>query len=151
MSKFSNFPLYRPESDLYLLDIRTNEWSKAEPIPTVIGRRATTPGPATDTGRSIAASVKTGCVLTCTSAILMPRAISAKPFLLPQREPEYHEKIPIVYNVPEFVKGPVAIRPQRLIEAAWSRQVVKARLDPNVGKRSEAQPIDTSYPSFHGN
>ena len=150
MSKFSNFPLYRPESDLYLLDIRTNEWSKAERINS---DRAESYHAWSSNGRWVVFSSKRQDGL-CTHLYISyfdAEGHFSKPFLLPQRDPEYHESLLIVYNVPEFVKGPLTIRPQRLIEAAWSKQVVKAQLDPNVGKRSDAQPEDASYRSFHGN
>jgi hypothetical protein len=35
-----------------------------------------------------------------------------KPFELPQRNPRYHHELLRSYNIPEFMSGPVTIRPQ---------------------------------------
>jgi hypothetical protein len=51
----------------------------------------------------------------------------------------------IVYNVPELVKGPVKIPPQRLIKTAWSDRIVKAKLDPKVGTKQLEQTEETPY------
>jgi len=37
---------------------------------------------------------------------------ATKPFELPSRHPEYHRELLRSYNIPEFMKGPVTIRPQ---------------------------------------
>ena len=36
----------------------------------------------------------------------------AKPFELPQADPDYHRQFMKCYNIPEFMKGPVTIKPQ---------------------------------------
>jgi len=53
----------------------------------------------------------------------------------------------IVYNIPELVKGPVKIPPQKLIKTAWSDRIVKAKLDPRVGTKSNNQTEETPYKS----
>jgi hypothetical protein len=53
----------------------------------------------------------------------------------------------IVYNVPELVKGPVKISPQRLIKTAWSDKIVKAKLDPKVGTKQPDQAKQMPYES----
>ena len=35
-----------------------------------------------------------------------------KPFELPQANPDYHRQFLRCYNIPEFMRGPVTIRPQ---------------------------------------
>lgn len=39
-----------------------------------------------------------------------------KPFLLPQKDPEFYKYFLKSYNVPEFIKGPVTISPDRFCE-----------------------------------
>jgi len=58
---------------------------------------------------------------------------------LPQQDPEYHQSRVVVYNIPEFVNGPVKIRPQELIKAAWSKGIIKAKLDPKLDPKVEGQ------------
>jgi Tol biopolymer transport system component len=38
---------------------------------------------------------------------------ASKPFELPSRDPDYHRQFMRCYNIPEFMKGPVTIRPER--------------------------------------
>lgn len=38
---------------------------------------------------------------------------ASKPFELPSRNPDYHRQFMRCYNIPEFMKGPVTIRPER--------------------------------------
>jgi len=45
------------------------------------------------------------------------------------------------------VKGPVKIPPQKLVKTAWSDEIVKAKLDPKVGTKSNNQTEETPYKS----
>ena len=36
----------------------------------------------------------------------------SKPFELPQADPDYHRQFMKSYNIPEFMKGPVDVKPQ---------------------------------------
>ena len=49
-----------------------------------------------------------------------------KPFELPQRDPQYHHQLMRSYNIPEFMKGPVTIRPQEFA-AQVRRDSIKAK------------------------
>ena len=40
----------------------------------------------------------------------------AKPFELPCADPDYHRQFMRSYNIPEFMKGPVTIRPQEFAD-----------------------------------
>ena len=40
-----------------------------------------------------------------------------RPFELPQRHPNYHRELLRSYNIPEFMSGPVTIRPQQFAHA----------------------------------
>ena len=41
----------------------------------------------------------------------------SKPFELPQKNPQYHRELLRSYNIPEFMTGPVTIRPQQFASA----------------------------------
>lgn len=41
---------------------------------------------------------------------------ATKPFELPQARPEHHRDLMLSFNIPEFMKGPVPIRPQEFAE-----------------------------------
>jgi Tol biopolymer transport system component len=144
MLEYSYFPLYKPNSDLYLLDTQTKEFHKAEQINSA---RAESYHCWSSNGRWLVLSSKRQDGI-CTHPYFSYFDSSgnfSKPFLLPQKDPEYHQKRVIVYNIPEFIKGPVNISPQNLIKTAWSRKIIKAKLDPKVAKKSNNQAEEMPY------
>jgi hypothetical protein len=144
MSEYGNFPLYNAESDLYLLDTQTNEFHKVENINS---DQAESYHCWSSNGRWIVFSSKRLDRL-CTYAYFSyfdSDGNFSKPFILPQKDPDVNNTIFKIYNVPEFVNGPIKIRPQKLIKAAWSNKIVKAKLDPKVDKRVDSQPEGSIY------
>jgi len=56
-----------------------------------------------------------------------------KPFVLPQKKPDFYETYLLNYNVPELVNGPVNVSPQKLAKIAYDNEnMVRAKLDPRV-------------------
>jgi len=146
MSEYTYFPLYMPDSDLCLLDTETMEFHKPEKINS---DRAESYHCWSSNGRWVVFSSKRQDGL-CTHfyfSYFDSDGNFSKPFLLPQKDPEYHQSRVVVYNIPEFVRGPVTIRPQKLIRAAWSKNVIKAKLDPKVGTKQDGQPKESPYKS----
>lgn len=145
----SYFPLYKPGSDLYLLDTRTGEFRKPERINS---DRAESYHCWSSNGRWVVFSSKRQDGI-CTHFYFShfdSDGNFSKPFLLPQEDPEYHQSRVIVYNIPEFVKGPVKVRPQELIKTAWSKKIMKARLDPKVDRKQKSRTESTPYePTLH--
>jgi hypothetical protein len=144
MSEYSYFPLYMPDSDLYLLDTQTKEFRKAERINS---DRAESYHCWSSNGRWVVFSSKRQDGM-CTHPYFSyfdSNGDFSKPFLLPQQDPEYHLSRVVVYNIPEFVNGPVRIRPQELIKAAWSKRIIKAKLDPKVEGQSDSQTEEMPY------
>jgi hypothetical protein len=146
MSEYSYFPLYMPDSDLYLLDTETLEFHKPKNINS---DRAEGYHCFSSNGRWLVFSSKRqdGQSTHLYFSYFDTNGHFSKPFLLPQKDPAYQQLRVIVYNVPEFVKGPVKISPQRLIKAAWSDKIVKAKLDPKVGTKQGSQTEETPYKS----
>jgi hypothetical protein len=133
-----------PDSDLYILDTQTKEFRKAEKINS---SRAESYHSWSSNGRWIVFSSKRQDGI-CTHPYFSyfdSNGNFSKPFLLPQKDPGYHQSRVVVYNIPEFVNGPVKIPPQKIIKAAWSKQIIKAKLDPKVEKKSNNQTEDTPY------
>ena len=50
----------------------------------------------------------------------------SKPFELPQKNPQYHRELMRSYNIPEFMLGPVTIRPQQFASAV-RKDSIKAK------------------------
>jgi Tol biopolymer transport system component len=150
MSEYSYFPLYRPESDLYLLDTQTNHFSKAEKLNSSFAESYHC---WSSNGRWIVFSSKRRDKL-CTDAYFSYFDMNgnfSKPFILPQKDPELFRSLFRVYNIPEFVNGPVTVRPQKLIKAAWSNKIIKAKLDPKVSRKAESQTEEPMYRPFAEN
>jgi len=149
LSEYSYFPLYRPESDLYLLDVQTNQYRNAEEINS---RSAESYHSWSSNGRWIVLSSKRrdGLVTDAYFSYFDQHGHFSKPFILPQRDPELEKSLFRVYNVPEFVCGAVSVRPQKLIKTAWSQKIIKAKLDPKVsGKAESGKREEPMYQSFH--
>ena len=51
------------------------------------------------------------------------RGQCGKPFLLPQASPDYYERSLFSFNVPEFIRTPVLISKERLVEASGKEEV----------------------------
>jgi hypothetical protein len=144
------FPLYRPEADLYLMDLQTGQFHKAENLNS---DRAESYHCWSSNGRWVVFSSKRqdGQSTHLYLAYFDREGHFHKPFLLPQRDPQYESARAIVYNVPEFIKGPVTVRPQTLIATAWSQQIVKTKLDPKVGKQPQEKGDEIPYKSGRAN
>ena len=146
MSDCTYFPLYRPESDLYLMDMQTGQFHKAENINS---NRAESYHCWSSNGRWIVFSSKRqdGQSTHLYIAYFDRDGHFSKPFLLPQRDPQYENSRAIVYNIPEFIKGPVTVRQQTLIRAAWSEQMVKTKLDPKISGQPQQEGKEIPYES----
>jgi Tol biopolymer transport system component len=140
------FPLYRPESDLYLLDLQTGQFHKAENINS---DRAESYHCWSSNGRWVVLSSKRqdGQCTHLYFAYFDREGHFSRPFLLPQRDPQYESSRMIVYNIPEFIRGPVTVSPQTLTRVAWSKQMVKTSLDPKVGSRTQQKGDEIPYKS----
>jgi hypothetical protein len=147
LSDYSYFPLYRPESDLYLLDTQTNDfWSVDE----LNSDFAESYHCWSSNGRWVVFSSKRRDGI-CTDPYFSYFDVNgkfSKPFLLPQNDPAYHKSLFRVYNIPEFVNGPINVRSQKLVQAAWNAEITKTELDPDITKRRESQPEDRMYKPF---
>jgi hypothetical protein len=147
LSDYSYFPLYRPESDLYLLDTQTHDYWSADKLNSDFAESYHC---WSSNGRWVVFSSKRRDGI-CTDPYFSyfdANGQFSKPFILPQKDPEYHKSLFRVYNIPEFVNGPIKVRPQKLEQAAWSTKITKTQLDPRITKRKESQTEDRMYKPF---
>lgn len=147
LSDYSYFPLYRPESDLYLLDLKTNDWRKADNLNSDLAESYHC---WSSNGRWVVFSSKRRDGI-CTDAYFSHfdgKGRFSKPFILPQKDPVLHRKLFRVYNIPEFIKGPIKTRPQKLIKAAWSTNIVKTKLDRKIKAKPEPPVDEPMYQPF---
>lgn len=137
MTEFTNFPLYNTGSDLYLVDLETRKVWKPENINS---DRAESYHAWSSNGHWVVFSSKRDDNL-CTHfyfSYFDGNGHFSKPFILPRKDPEIYQSQFEVYNVAEFIKGPIQVSPRELIRATWSEDVVKTKLAPEVTKKKDA-------------
>lgn len=130
-AKYSQFPIYLPSADLYLLDCKTGKWKKLE----INSDQADTFHSWSWNSRWIVFSSKRldGTFTRPFFSHIDSSGTPSKPFVLPQNDPRFYESFIDVYNAPELTNEAISVSPQDLAKAAYSEEdALKAKLDPNV-------------------
>jgi hypothetical protein len=145
MSKYGNFPIYRENSDVYILDLKTMKYYQ----PDVNSNKAETFHSWSSNSRWFVFASKRddGFCARPYFSYFDNNGKSYKPFILPQKDPEFYDGYLITYNVPELIKGKVKISPQELTEFANDSLItMKAKLDPNLKPREKVKlKVDKQY------
>lgn len=143
---YGNFSIYRPSSDLYLLDLETGE---RRLLPINSDRAESYHGWSAN-GRWIVFSSKRrdGLFTHLYLSYFDLQGNAHRPFILPQEDPGFYDGYLKVFNVPEFVTGPVTVSAHRLSQAVtepgFRRQAV---LDPQVAARDAGTSRDMPWRS----
>ncbi len=135
-----SFPIYLPDADLYILNLQDSS----------IHKLSCNSESATDSYHSWSSNSKWLVFsskrydIQCARpffAFIDENGNSSKPFVLPQKDPDFYSTYLITYNVPELIKGPVNVRPYKLARATI-KKVKQARLAPYVetDSRTAATP-----------
>lgn len=146
MCGYGNFSIYRPDSDLYLLDLATGRHRK---LP-VNSDRADSYHSWSSNGRWIVFSSKRrdGLFTHPYLSYFDEQGEAHRPFILPQRDPGFYGSYLKVFNVPEFVTGQVEVSSHVLTQAITSPDAkVQAELDPAVPARDTGTPHDMPWRS----
>jgi hypothetical protein len=119
MCDYSCFPVYRPSSDLYIMDLKTHNYQKLDSVNSPYSESWHS---WSSNGRWLAFSSKrTGGIFTRTYFThINENGKASKPFILPQKDPTYYDSLLHTYSVPELITQPVAISPRRFCKAACS-------------------------------
>jgi hypothetical protein len=129
MAKYGNFPVYMPDGDLYLLDLKDNEY---RPVASD-SNQADTFHSWSSNSRWFVFSSKRGDGVCARPyiAYINEQGVVGKPFVLPQKDPAFYDTFLKTYNAPELIKGPVKARPQQLVKVAFDNNNKRnAQLDP---------------------
>ncbi len=139
MCDYGCFPVYRPSSDLYLMDLATRRYHKLA----VNSRFSESWHSWSSNGRWIAFSSKhEGGLFTRTYfSHVDGEGTASKPFVLPQRDPTYYDSLLETYSVPELVTGPISVSGSMLAHAARARASVAPAI-PITGASPKAVPSD---------
>jgi dipeptidyl aminopeptidase/acylaminoacyl peptidase len=116
MTEYGNFTLWHKDSDLYLMNLETNEISK----PDINSDQAESYHTWSSTGRWIVFSSKRidGQFTRLYLSYFDKNGKAYKPFIMPQKDPEFYDTFLKTYNVPELVTSKVNLNPRILSESA---------------------------------
>jgi len=119
MCDYSCFPIYRPSSDLYIMDLETNSYQKLDAVSSPYSESWHS---WSSNSRWLAFSSKRmGGFFTRTYfTYINEDGKASKPFVLPQKDPTYYDSLIQTYSVPELIKQPVAVSARRFSKTACS-------------------------------
>jgi hypothetical protein len=134
VADYGNFPIYLKSSDVYLLDLTTGNYFK----PDINSDRTDSFHSWSSNSRWFVFSSKRGDGVLARPyfSYFDVNGIAHKPFVMPQEDPGFYTTFLKTFNVPELIKGPVTVKMQDLLEAAYdSVNALKAKLDPTIQDR----------------
>lgn len=116
MCEYSCFPVYQPSSDLYMMNLETGEYKKLD----INSEYSESWHSWSNNSRWIAFSSKRqgGLFTRIHLSYVDENGKAYKPFVIPQKDPEFYDSLFKVYSVPEFTTGPIEIDPKALSRAA---------------------------------
>ena len=140
MCDYSCFPIYRPESDLYRVDAATGHYERLS----CNSERTDSWHSISSNGRWIIFSSKRddGVFTRLYIARLDENGKTSKPFIMPQKDPGYYDGYLKVYNLPEFITGPVTTPHKAFVRAVRGGERLK------VDALTAATPKVDSSPEF---
>ena len=112
LADYGTFPIWHHEADLWLLDLATGE---TRPLDEVNSPDTESFHNWSSNGRWVLFSSRRfdGNFTRLYLAYFDKNGRGHKPFVIPQKAPDYYEQFYKSYNIPEFMKGPVTISPQQ--------------------------------------
>ena len=131
MADDGHFPIYQPDSDIYMLELASGDYWK---LPISSEHNDTYPSWSSN-GRWLMFSSKRRDDVFSHPYISYfgTDGTIHKPFLLPQKSPDFYNTFDRTFNRPTFVSGPVRISPQKLAKIAYNnRSKINAQLDPTL-------------------
>ncbi len=116
MGDYGNFHIWHSSSDLYLIDLATKE---VRPLKEVNSPRAESYHSWSSNGRWIIFSSRRddGSYTRPYIAYFDKKGKAYKPFILPQKDPDFYMQLPKSYNIPEFMVEPVLLSPNSFMKA----------------------------------
>jgi hypothetical protein len=131
MCQRGNFSIWRPDSDLYMMDLGTGKYKRLD----INSDRSESWHCWSSNGRWIVFGSKRddGLFAKPYFSYVDQAGEAHKPFLLPQADPTFYDSFIKTYNVPQFITGPVRVTQRQLAKAAHSAEAqIKAKLDPRL-------------------
>jgi len=154
MSAYGNFTIYHPDSDLYLLDLKSGQYQK---MPVNSEQCESYHAWSSNSRWLVFSSKRTGGLWAQPYLCYLDKnGLTSKAFMLPQKAGDFYEHFLRTFNLPEFTQQPVRISTRAWHEAAFQREkLVQARLDshlhllqPQFESEMPWQPVSTDKKFF---
>ena len=128
MSNYGCFPIYQQSSDLYIMDLRTGKWSKMGQG--VNSEYSESWHSWSCNSRWLAFSSKRrGGLFTRTFFCYIDKdGKVSKPFILPQKDPEFYDSLLQTYSLPQLVKSKVKYSERALARAAKATEQIEVKM-----------------------
>jgi hypothetical protein len=118
LSEYGYFTIHFESSDLYLMDLESDKYYKLD-----VNTHSTESYHSWSSNSRwfvFVSKRRDGLCSRLYFSYIDENGRAYKPFLLPQKDPEFYDTFMLNYNLPELIKGPVKIDPWKLTEAAYS-------------------------------
>jgi Tol biopolymer transport system component len=114
LAKYGNFPIYQPNSDLFILDLESHRCRRLN----INSDQADSWHCWSANGRWIVFSSKRldGLFARPFFSYFDVNGDFSKPFVLPQEDPAFYESYLNTFNVPELVLGPISVKESALAQ-----------------------------------
>ena len=129
MSDYGYFSIHFPSSDLYMLDLKTRKYRKLD----INSDHSESFHSWSSNSRwfVFASKRKDGLCSRLYFSYVDTMGNAYKPFLMPQKDPVFHDTYIMNYNVPELIDGPATVSHWKLMQAA-QKEPLQAKFDPTV-------------------
>jgi hypothetical protein len=126
MCEYGCFPVYEPGSDLYMMNLETGDYKKLD----INSEYSESWHSWSSNSRWIAFSSKRqgGLFTRIYLSYVDENGSAYKPFVMPQKDPEFYDTAFKVYSIPELTTGPIKIDPRVLSRAACGPQKIDVDL-----------------------
>jgi hypothetical protein len=128
VSDFGAFPSYNPEADLWVMDLRTgNSYS----LDSINSGSAESWHSWSSNGRWVAFSSRRtdGLYSNVFLSYMDSDGNFHKPFLLPQKDPDFYRRFLYSFNVPELISGEIKLDPYRIEKVAKSTRMLQVQAE----------------------
>jgi Tol biopolymer transport system component len=144
MCKYGCFPIFQPDSDLWVMDLKTAALRRLE----INSDWSESWHSWSRNSRWIAFSSKRNDGLFTRTYLshVDPSGVFSKPLLVPQEDPNFYDSCLYTYSVPEFVTEPVQASARALAAAARSEPALTLEMPvTSMTPSKKKQPNDTPW------
>ncbi|MCK4373795.1 MAG: PD40 domain-containing protein, partial [Candidatus Brocadiae bacterium] len=118
MSQYSTFPAFQPSSDLYLMNMRTGQYT---PMACNSDRSESWHSWSSNSRWLVFSSKRDdGLFMRAYFTYVDENGTAYKPFVLPQKDPAFYDSCIKLYQIPELISRPIPVRGERIAAAIRS-------------------------------